>query len=113
MRTCVLCRGKATRAALARVVADGDRLVFDRAQRRPGRGAYVHATTSQGATAGCARAAAPGLFERALRTRLTPASVAEVVAQVRAAGAPAPLPAVSPSVPSTPTNPSSLPTTSA
>ena len=42
VRTCVGCRERSAKTALLRVVAEGDRLVPDRAGRRPGRGASVH-----------------------------------------------------------------------
>lgn len=42
VRTCVGCRGRATRLELLRVVAEGDRIVPDRQARLPGRGAHLH-----------------------------------------------------------------------
>jgi hypothetical protein len=43
IRTCVGCRARDAQAALVRLVAEGGELVIDRARRRGGRGAYVHA----------------------------------------------------------------------
>ena len=41
MRSCVVCRERAEKAGLMRFVF-ADRLIWDREQRLPGRGAYVH-----------------------------------------------------------------------
>jgi uncharacterized protein len=41
IRTCIGCGGKAAQAELVRVVAEGARVVVDRA-RRGGRGAWLH-----------------------------------------------------------------------
>ncbi|MGL4831909.1 MAG: YlxR family protein [Propionibacteriaceae bacterium] len=45
-RTCVACRGKGTPATLLRLVASGGHVVPDLEQRLPGRGAWLHPTTS-------------------------------------------------------------------
>ncbi|QMU97911.1 YlxR family protein [Microbacterium esteraromaticum] len=42
VRTCVGCRGRASRTALIRVVAQNDRLVIDERAALPGRGAWLH-----------------------------------------------------------------------
>jgi hypothetical protein len=62
MRTCVGCRARDTRAALARLVAPDGRLRVDVAKRAPGRGAWMHARAT------CLEAfARRGGFVRALR----------------------------------------------
>ncbi|WP_461037101.1 YlxR family protein [Streptomyces mayteni] len=45
-RTCVGCRKRSARNGLLRVVRNGDRCVPDLRGTLPGRGAYVHPTTS-------------------------------------------------------------------
>ncbi|MFC5432198.1 YlxR family protein [Microbacterium suwonense] len=45
VRTCVGCRGRASRAALIRVVQHNDELVFDERAVMPGRGAWLHPTS--------------------------------------------------------------------
>jgi predicted RNA-binding protein YlxR (DUF448 family) len=44
-RTCCVCRAKSSKASLARLVSCNGALVWDIAQRAPGRGAYVHLST--------------------------------------------------------------------
>jgi predicted RNA-binding protein YlxR (DUF448 family) len=66
-RTCVGCRGKASKRDLVRVVRvrDGE-VALDPSGSAPGRGAYVHRDI------GCLEAAMLSkAFERALRTGLT------------------------------------------
>jgi Predicted nucleic-acid-binding protein implicated in transcription termination len=65
-RTCVGCRGKASKHDLVRVArADGE-LVVDASGSAPGRGAYVHLDV------GCILAAMRSrAFDRALRTGLS------------------------------------------
>jgi predicted RNA-binding protein YlxR (DUF448 family) len=66
-RTCVGCRGRASKVDLVRVVRvrDGEAVV-DASGSAPGRGAYVHVDT------GCIEAAIRSrAFDRALRTGLT------------------------------------------
>ena len=46
VRTCVGCGERAAKAALLRMVAGTDGLRLDRALRAPGRGAYLHPTSS-------------------------------------------------------------------
>lgn len=41
-RTCIVCRGRAAKGQLWRVVWEEGRLRLDESQRRPGRGAYLH-----------------------------------------------------------------------
>jgi uncharacterized protein len=41
-RTCCICRRKASKAELARLVVLEGRILYDSAGRLPGRGAYVH-----------------------------------------------------------------------
>ncbi|WP_336645701.1 YlxR family protein [Microbacterium sp. USHLN186] len=42
VRTCVGCRGRASRTALIRVAVQNDQLVFDERAVLPGRGAWLH-----------------------------------------------------------------------
>ncbi|HWU27849.1 MAG TPA: YlxR family protein [Microbacterium sp.] len=42
VRTCVGCRGRASRTALIRVALHNDELVFDERAVLPGRGAWLH-----------------------------------------------------------------------
>ncbi|WP_042215443.1 YlxR family protein [Demequina mangrovi] len=42
MRTCVGCRGRASRSVLVRVVQVDGRAVVDEHRRMPGRGAWLH-----------------------------------------------------------------------
>ncbi len=42
VRTCCICRAKVEKDRLARVVFLKGRLIWDKAQRAPGRGAYLH-----------------------------------------------------------------------
>lgn len=44
VRTCVGCRTRASRSALARVVAVESHVVYDERASMPGRGAWVHPT---------------------------------------------------------------------
>lgn len=44
-RTCCVCRSKGSKQSLARLVSCKGALVWDVAQRAPGRGAYVHLTS--------------------------------------------------------------------
>ena len=61
-RTCIICRSKADKERLVRVVATGAGLSVDRRQSLPGRGAYIHASST------CvSRLAQVGRWERALR----------------------------------------------
>jgi predicted RNA-binding protein YlxR (DUF448 family) len=61
-RTCCVCRARAEKRDLIRLVCNEGRLEFDEECVWKGRGAYVHADTS------CiARAAQPGRWERALK----------------------------------------------
>lgn len=41
-RTCCICRGKALKGDLARLVVLDGEITYDAASRLPGRGAYVH-----------------------------------------------------------------------
>lgn len=64
IRTCVVCRRTGEKGDLARVVANGGKLIFDKDHRMPGRGAYVHRKAE------CMmRLAQQGRWERALRLR--------------------------------------------
>jgi len=63
-RTCVICRSRTTKETLARVVMCGNAPVWDKEQRLPGRGAYVHVAV------GClSKMAQAGKWERALRIK--------------------------------------------
>lgn len=63
-RTCVICRSRTTKATLARVVMCGNAPVWDKDQRLPGRGAYVHVSVE------ClSKMAQAGKWERALRVK--------------------------------------------
>ncbi|MFN3866944.1 MAG: YlxR family protein [Demequina sp.] len=42
VRTCVGCRGKASRSVLVRLVLEDDRVVVDEHGNKPGRGAWLH-----------------------------------------------------------------------
>lgn len=42
VRTCCICRAKVEKNRLARVVSLNGRLIWDRDQSAPGRGAYLH-----------------------------------------------------------------------
>lgn len=79
-RTCVGCRGKATKAELLRVVRTPDgRVEVDPSGRLPGRGAYVHPTE------GCVeRARRRGTLARALRTSLQPEQAGSLMEGLRA-----------------------------
>ena len=61
-RTCIGCRGKASKDALIRIVSRDHELVLDQAQTLPGRGAWLHPTDACFAGAVSRRA-----FGRALR----------------------------------------------
>ncbi|TML99262.1 MAG: YlxR family protein [Actinobacteria bacterium] len=66
MRTCAGCGAKAPKRDLVRLALEpGGRAVVDRAQRRPGRGAYVHPDD-----ACLQRAARRGGLARAFRARV-------------------------------------------
>jgi predicted RNA-binding protein YlxR (DUF448 family) len=45
-RTCCVCRSKGEKRSLARLVSCKGALVWDVAQRAPGRGSYVHLTSA-------------------------------------------------------------------
>ena len=79
VRTCVGCRERAAKQDLLRVVAQGDGLVPDPEARAPGRGAYLHRSTTCLDTAVRRRA-----FPRALRVPgpLDPSRVRAHVEQV-------------------------------
>lgn len=72
VRTCLGCRHRASRSSLLRVVAREGQVVADAAAVLPGRGAWVHPTSTCVESAVKRRA-----FGRALRTRdlLDPAPV--------------------------------------
>ena len=79
LRTCVGCRQRAPQQDLIRVVASAGALVPDPTRRLPGRGAYVHPSST------CLeRALSRRAFSRALRSDgvLDPAGVQEHLAQV-------------------------------
>ncbi len=67
-RTCCMCRSKSDKRSMARLVSAGGALEWDRDQRAPGRGAYVHLSSS------ClSRMGAAPRWEHVLR--LTPGSL--------------------------------------
>ncbi len=66
-RTCIVCRSKADKRALRRLVSAPSGVVLDPSGRLPGRGAYLCDQRT------CwERALQSGVLERALRTTLTP-----------------------------------------
>jgi predicted RNA-binding protein YlxR (DUF448 family) len=82
-RTCVGCRQVDEQRALVRLTTDGSRLVVDGAQRRPGRGAYLHAQ------AACMTRAEKGGFSRSLRRSIPRDSITlirEHILNVRSEG---------------------------
>ncbi len=80
-RTCVGCREVAPKGELVRFVIQQGQLVIDRAQRLPGRGAYLHPS------ANCVQAAQrSGGFARSFRRRIDPAQVAGVIEGLSSAG---------------------------
>lgn len=75
-RTCCVCRSKADKRKLARLVSRNGALLWDDQQRAPGRGAYVHLTSECVSKMGHA-----GKWEHVLRLSqgtLAPAQVSEV-----------------------------------
>ena len=61
-RTCCICRSKASKGELARLVISGTSINLDPLQRMPGRGAYVHKKVD------ClVKMNQPGRWKRALR----------------------------------------------
>lgn len=67
VRTCVGCRERAPQASLLRVAFVEGQAVADVGRRRPGRGTYIHPSTS------CARSAMErGGFARAFRAQVRP-----------------------------------------
>lgn len=75
-RTCCVCRSKADKRSLVRLVCCNGALLWDDRQRAPGRGAYVHRTPE------ClSKMGQPGKWEHVLRIpqgTLVPAQVSEV-----------------------------------
>lgn len=65
LRTCVACRKKAEKARLARVVAVGGVLVYDRDAVLEGRGAYI--CPDRGCLAGAHK---KGAFQRAIKAKV-------------------------------------------
>lgn len=75
-RTCIVCRSKADKRQLRRLVKAPDGVVFDPSGRLPGRGAYLCEERA------CwERALQSGVLERALRTTLTPEARAALLEQ--------------------------------
>ncbi len=72
-RMCAGCRGRAAKATLVRIVAGPQGLDVDVAQRRPGRGAYLHPTYACWQQAARRRS-----VERGLRVRPGPVSVLDL-----------------------------------
>lgn len=72
-RMCAGCRERAAKATLVRIVAGAQGLAVDAAQRRPGRGAYLHPTYACWQQAARRRA-----VERGLRVRPGPVSVLDL-----------------------------------
>lgn len=75
-RTCCVCRSKADKRELARLVCCNGALLWDDRQRAPGRGAYVHLSSECLSKMGHA-----GKWEHVLRLpqgTLVPAQVSEV-----------------------------------
>jgi len=67
VRTCAGCRQRGAKSGLVRVTRTPEGVRVDRAQRAPGRGAYLHADA-----ACCEAALKRGALARALRTALSP-----------------------------------------
>ncbi|MGI8459574.1 MAG: YlxR family protein [Propionibacteriaceae bacterium] len=70
---CAGCRERAAKATLVRIVVGTQGLDVDEAQRRPGRGAYLHPTYACWQQAAKRRS-----VERGLRVRLGPVSVLDL-----------------------------------
>jgi predicted RNA-binding protein YlxR (DUF448 family) len=70
----VACRKADAQTALVRVGLDGVRVVLDRPRRRPGRGAYVHAT--------CAAALDRGKLAKSLRRSVDDRDVKRIVSDL-------------------------------
>ena len=73
-RTCVGCRQVLEKRALIRVVRGPDGVQIDPTGKAPGRGAYLHNLRS------CWERALRGSLAKALRTELSPETVAMLVA---------------------------------
>ncbi len=72
-RTCVVCRSKAPKGTLVRLVLRGKALVLDERQSLPGRGGYVHPSVE------CvSKMAQPAKWDRALRAGPGGLDVAEL-----------------------------------
>ena len=74
-RMCAGCRERTAKTALIRIVAGPEGLAVDPAQRRPGRGAYLHPSYACWQQAARKRA-----VERGLRVRPGPVSVLDLPA---------------------------------
>ena len=82
-RTCVGCRQVDEQRALVRLTAEGSRLLVDGPQRRPGRGAYLHARAT------CLTRAEKGGLSRSFRRSIPRDSITlirEHILNVRSEG---------------------------
>lgn len=65
-RSCLACRKKACKQELLRFINESQQLVWDRGQKLPGRGAYLHVTPEC-----CAWIRQAKIWKRAFRTELS------------------------------------------
>lgn len=73
VRTCLMCKGKAPKSKLLRFVCLAGEVLWDKEQKLPGRGAYVHGKP------GCmALLMQPGIWERALHLNAGSLSAAKL-----------------------------------